>query len=98
MHESMHYLLILQGSLNVCLGERGFWAFIQCKACVHLPMWTRTGPQKGVDVFIFFVVLLECYKAPEKGGLTACSLLLLRRLKTKRVRGGGRGGKLPWPS
>lgn len=54
MHESMHYLLLLQGSLNVYLGERGFWAFIQCKACVHLPMWTRTGPQKGVDVFIFF--------------------------------------------
>lgn len=94
MHESMHYLLLLQGSLNVYLGERGFWAFIQCKACVHLPMWTRTGQQKGVvDVFIFFVVLLECYKAPEEGGLAACSLLLLRRPKTKRV-----WGKLPWPS
>lgn len=92
MHESMHYLLLLQGSLNVYLGERGFWAFIQCKACV-LPMWTHTGPQKGVDVFIFFVVLLECYKTPEEEGLAACSLLLLRRLKTKRVQ-----GKLPWPS
>lgn len=49
--------------------------------------------RKELMCLFFFVVLLECYKAPEEGGLAACSLLLLRRPKTKRVR-----GKLPWPS
>lgn len=90
----MHYLLFLQGSLNVYLGERGFWAFVQCKACV-LPMWTHAGPKKGVDVFIFFVVLLESYETPEEEGLAACSLLLLRRLKTKEL-GGNCPGHPEW--
>lgn len=68
------------------LGKGASGRSFSAKHVYICPCGHHTGLQKGVDVFIFFVVLLECYKRRRISSLLPFAV---EKAENKKIAGGG---------